>query len=141
MANFIYDKFGQKVGNKEIDLDTDDLKVCLLTSTYTPSNAHEFYAQLTNEVASGNGYTTGGNLLTGVTWTESSGITTLSANDPAWTLATFTARYAVIYDDTASGKPLICLYDFLSDKNVNYGTFTLYFNVNGVMRFRSESGA
>jgi hypothetical protein len=139
MANFIYDKFGTKVGNKEIDLDTDVLKVCLLTNLHSPSASHEFYSELDNEVANGNGYTTGGNTLAGVTWTESAGITTLNANDPTWTTATFAARYAVIYDDTATGKPLICLYDFLSDKNVNYGTFTLYFNVNGVLRFRSES--
>ena len=92
-----------------------------------------------SEVANGNGYTTGGNALVNVTWTESAGISTLDANDPAWTLSTFTARYAVIYDDTASGKPLICLYDFLDDKSVNYGTFTLYFNESGVLRTRTEA--
>jgi hypothetical protein len=138
MANFIYDNFGQKVGNKEIDLDNDVLKVCLLTSTHTPDQTHEFYGDLDNEVV-GDGYTIGGETLTTVSWTTSAGVATSDADDPTWTTATFTARYAVIYDDTVASDPLICLYDFGEDKTVNYGTFTLYFNANGILRFRHET--
>jgi hypothetical protein len=52
--------------NKEIDFDSDTIKAILLTSSYTPDVAHDYKNDLTNEVANGNGYTTGGFTLTGV---------------------------------------------------------------------------
>jgi hypothetical protein len=52
--------------NKEADLDTDALKLQLHTSAYTPDPAHNYQDDLTNEVANGNGYTTGGAALAGV---------------------------------------------------------------------------
>jgi hypothetical protein len=51
-----------KVLNKEVDLNANaNLKLQLHTSTYTPGrNTHDYQDDLTNEVANGNGYTTGG---------------------------------------------------------------------------------
>lgn len=54
-----------KILNKEVDLDTDTLKIMLLTSSYTPDPAHDYQADLTNEVT-GDGYTAGGATLAGV---------------------------------------------------------------------------
>jgi hypothetical protein len=52
--------------NKQIDFDTDVIKCSLHTSTYTPNrDTHRYQSDLTNEVASGNGYTTGGATLAG----------------------------------------------------------------------------
>jgi hypothetical protein len=46
--------------DKQIDWDSDTIKLQLHTSTYTPSDAHDFQNDLTNEVATLNGYTAGG---------------------------------------------------------------------------------
>lgn len=135
MADLIYNAFPLYLGDGTIDLDSDTLKVSLHTSSYTPAATHSVYGDLTNEVANGNGYTTGGETLSTVTWTESSGTATLSAANPTWTSSTFIARYAVVYDDTPSSpaKPLICLFDFSTDQTVSNGTFTLQFNASGIL--------
>ena len=65
-----YGPFIDHLAQKRVDLDTDVLKGILLTSSYTPNlTAHDFQNDLTNEVANGNGYTTGGATLAGVAWT------------------------------------------------------------------------
>jgi hypothetical protein len=138
MADFLYNKLGQKLGNKEIDFDNDDLYMVLLTDSYNPLSSDEFYSDLTGELTTGSGYTAGGQLLTDVLWTELDGIATLTATNPAWSNATFTVRYGVIYDDTATGKPLICLYDFSVDRSPYNGTFTVHHNVDGILRVRVE---
>lgn len=116
-----------------MDLDNDTFKIMLTTSTYTPAATHSVKADVTNEI-SGTGYTAGGATLQNVTWTESSGTVTLDATDVSWTSATFTARYAVIYDDTPTSPldPLVCLIDFGTDKSVTAGTFTIQFHANGI---------
>jgi hypothetical protein len=133
MADLIYNTFPLYLGDGTIDLDSDTLKVSLHTSSYTPDAGHSSYTDLDNEVANGNGYTTGGETLGTVTWNEDSGTATLSAANPSWTTATFIARYAVVYDDTPAGKPLICLFDFSTDQSVSNGTFTLQFNASGIL--------
>lgn len=45
----------------EVDWDSDDLRLTLHTSAYTPDlDAHDYVADLTNELATGGGYTSGG---------------------------------------------------------------------------------
>jgi hypothetical protein len=47
----VYGGFLQSLANKEIDLDTDVLKVMLCTSTYTPNqDTHKYKSSVTNEV-------------------------------------------------------------------------------------------
>ena len=46
MANVIYNSFKSKIMDGSIDLDTDTIKVALVTSSYTPSqDDHEDYAE------------------------------------------------------------------------------------------------
>ena len=138
MANLIYNSFREWMADGTIDLDGDTFKVALLTTSYTPAATHLGYASLTNEVASGNGYTTGGNALDSVTWTKATTTVTLDAANEAWTSATFTAAYAAIYDDTVTtptADPLVCLFDFGGSKTVSAGTFTLQFDAsNGILK-------
>lgn len=105
----LYDTFTEAVADGRIDLDTDTFKVALLTSTYTPSMTHDQYADLTNELSTANGYTSGGATLANVTWAQTSGSAKFDADDVVWTATDsgITARYAVIYDDTATGKELV----------------------------------
>jgi hypothetical protein len=135
MADIIYTSFKRRLGDGTFDMDADTFKCALLTASHTPSAANAVFADLANEV-SGTGYTVGGATLANVTWTTSGTTAVLGADDPSWTAATITARYAVIYKSgTANGlaNPLVCLLDFGSDKGVTGGTFTVNFNVSGIL--------
>ena len=101
---------------KLAQLGTNTLKCALFTSSYTPARTDDSYSSLSGEVASGNGYTTGGVTLTGVTLTEVSGSWELDCDNIVAVTANggdITCRYAVIYDDTDSGKQVVanCLID------------------------------
>jgi hypothetical protein len=56
--------FTGQVLNKEIDWDTDPLRGRLLSSSYTPDVLHDYANDLSGELATANGYTAGGVLLT-----------------------------------------------------------------------------
>ncbi|RUP36252.1 MAG: hypothetical protein EKK60_15495 [Gordonia sp. (in: high G+C Gram-positive bacteria)] len=105
----LYDSVAELIADGTIDLDGDTFKLALLTSSYTPNAAHDEYADLTNELSTANGYTSGGATLGSVTWNRSSGVATFDSADVVWTASSsgITARYAVLYDDTSSGKKLI----------------------------------
>lgn len=125
--------------NKEVDLDTDTVKVALCTSSYTPNqDTHDYYDDLSNEVANGSGYTTGGKTLTSLTVAYDGATNTFSfdAADSSWTSASFTARYAVIYVDTgtASTSPLLAYVNFGADQTVSSGTFTIQWNASGIAK-------
>lgn len=113
----VYDKFKLALGNKLVDLDSDTIKVALFTSSSNAGSAAlatATYAALTNQVANGNGYTTGG-VTVASTYLNAGGTLTFDIADPSWTAAggAITARFAVIYSDTAASKDLIayCLLD------------------------------
>lgn len=64
-----YHQFFNSLAAKEIDVDSDTFKMVLLTNLYTPNlDTHQFYSSVSSyELPDGNGYTTGGNVISGVT--------------------------------------------------------------------------
>lgn len=73
--------------------------------------AHEKYSDLTNEVANGLGYNTGGIALTNVVISRTGNVVKFDCDDAVWTAAggSIAARFAVIYRDATDGtivKPL-----------------------------------
>lgn len=96
----LFNSFREYVADGTIDLDTDTFKVMLTTSSQALSaSGQTVKADLTNEVANANGYTSGGITLTGVTWNRSGGTVTFDSDDPLWTASggSITARYCVLY--------------------------------------------
>lgn len=94
--------------NKD-DININDLvgatvKVALVASTYNPdasSSGHDVWADVSaNQIANGNGYTTGGVTLTGKAAVAVPGGFKFDSNDPSWT-ASGTGipawRFAVMY--------------------------------------------
>jgi len=137
-----YDCFSEAIGDGTIDLDTDTLKVALHTSAYTPNVATDVaQASLGNEVSStSTGYTTGGATLGNITWSQTGGVATLdNTADTVWTAQTngITARYAVIYSETATGNDLIGY--FLLDNTpadvtaTDGNTLTIEWNASGIL--------
>lgn len=108
-----------KMATKQIDWTNDTIKVGLVTSTYTPDvDTHDEWADVSANEASGSGYTAGGKTLSGktLTYDAATNTWTFDASDVLWNGVTVTFRYAVIYDDTVSGKPLLGYIDFTSNQ-------------------------
>lgn len=128
-----YNKFNSFVGNLangQVNLSSDTLKVAL--SNAAPTATESSYASniAGTELASGAGYTTGGTACTSVTDTDTAGTVTLTSASVVFTstgsMGPF--RYAVLYDATAAGTPLISWYDYGSSITPASGeTFTVSF--------------
>lgn len=106
-------------------------KIALVTSSSTISGATDHYSggtnNISNEVASGGNYTTGGTALTNVTPTTSGTTALTDFNpDPTWTTSTITARGALIYNTTSANRAVLVL-DFGTDKSSSSGDFTVVF--------------
>lgn len=138
MASVIYNSAILGLLTGQIDLDTDTLKVMLVTSAYTPNvDTHEFRDDVTGEVT-GTGYTTGGETLTGVTVTVNTATDqiTLNADDVTWEDATITARWAIVYKSlggAASADRLLFAYDFVTDKSSSDSDFVIAWSASGLM--------
>jgi len=135
----LYGQFLKLALNKEIDWDSDLIKVQLHTSSYTPDqDAHDYADDATNEVASGNGYVPGGATLgnKSITYTADGNIIKLDADDVEWPSSTITARTAVVVDAATGGattNPLICYQQSDSDIASSNGTFTVEWNASGIV--------
>jgi hypothetical protein len=100
-----YNKFPEYMGDGSMDMDNDTFNLALFLSTSNCATlTHDDYGDLTNEHANQYGYTTGGQALDSVTWTESSGTITLDSANEVFTASggPITCRFGVIYDDTMS---------------------------------------
>jgi hypothetical protein len=140
MASKLYGQFLSQALNKEIDFDTDTIKVALLTNAYTPDqDAHNYYDDVVANEVSGTGYTAGGNTLANKTnsYNSATNVIVLDADDVTWSSSTITARYAVIYDAspaTNATRPLIGYVDFGSDQSSSNGNFTITWDATGIVR-------
>ena len=111
----------------------DTFKLALYTDQASLGAATTDYAN-TNEVANGNGYSTGGNTLvnTGVGLTSTTAFTDFS--DTSFTSASFTANGCLIYNTQANGgsntTEAVCVVAFGGNKTVSSGTFTIQFPAN-----------
>lgn len=129
----------KSLANKEIDWDTDTIKVMLCTSTYVPDqDTHQYKSSVTNEVT-GTGYTAGGATLSSCTSTYTAGTNTLvlDAADVSWPNSTILARFAVVYDSTPATdatRPLLGYVDFGQDVSTTAGTFSIVWDAAGILQ-------
>ena len=127
----------QSLANKEIDFDSDTVKVMLCASSYTPAqDTHRYKSDVTNEVT-GTGYIAGGATLTAkvVSYDAASNTLKLTADAIVWATSTITARYAVFYISTGTDatSPLLAYWDFGADQSSAAGSFTLTPAAGGIV--------
>ena len=138
MANLIYNSFLRDIQNGSIDLDTDTIKLMLVTSAYTPNiDTHTKRSDVTNEVV-GVGYTAGGVTLAGKTVTQNNTDNTgvFDADNITISTSTITARAGVLYKSrggASSADELIGYLDFGSDIISTAGDFNITFNAAGIL--------
>jgi len=121
-----------------VNLLNDSIKVMLLADTYTPDqDNHKFVSDVQDHEITGEGYTAGGKALLNktLTYDPDNNYTIFDADDVSWTNATITARYAVIYADVGTSKPLIGYIDFGQNKSTENGEFMIIWNPAGIIRF------
>lgn len=134
-----YTSYNQYVHDGTINLNsTGKIMLALVTSSYTFNAAHTVWADASaNEVATGDGYTTGGAALGSLSVNS----TRFDSADVSWTGLTKTFRGGVIYlNDTVNTivKPVIAYILFDStpaDIAMTGGTFTVQWNSSGIITF------
>ena len=83
----------------------------------------------TNEISNsaGSAYSAKGKALTSVTPALDSSTAVCDFANISWTSASFTANGCLIFNDSATGDPAVCVIAFGGDKVVTNGTFTIEF--------------
>jgi len=120
------DSFKVQLLNGAQNFSADTFKIALYTSSATLSNATTAYTT-SNEVATGGGYSAGGNTLTVSTLPTSTGnVAFISFANSSWSNATITAAGALIYNNSKANSAVASL-SFGGDKTSTSGTFTVIF--------------
>ena len=109
-----------------------------LGRSYSASANTVKYADITaatsDELANGNGYTTGGATLATYASGPNNATPTVETGtgawidwtvDPSWPASTFTTSGCFVYDDTHANKLILFIIDFGGDKSVSAGTITI----------------
>jgi hypothetical protein len=126
IAQAMCTSFKEDLFQKEQDLDSDTIKIALYTSSASLGAGTTAYTT-SGEVASGNGYTTGGETLTNPVIGTSGTTAYVDFDNPEWTSASFTTAGALIYNDTTAGNNAIAVLNFGGDFTVTSGTFRIVF--------------
>lgn len=129
MASFNkFNSFIEAMGRKVHNLNTDTLKVVLTNSA--PSASNTVLANIT-QISNGNGYTTGGSVAANNSYSQTSGVGKLVADDVLFTATGSMGpfRYSVLFNDTATNDELIGWWDYGSSITLATGeTFLVDFN-------------
>ena len=135
MASGIYNVAKTQWLKKSVDMVNDSLKCSLLTSSASFTASNTQWSDISANEISGAGYSTGGTALATKTATQdnSGNRGVFDAEDVTWVSASFTARYAAIYDDTTATKYLIALIDFGGDQTVSSGDFKIQWSASGIL--------
>jgi hypothetical protein len=127
----IFNQFKLKQHNgNAIDLDTDAIKVMIVTSAYTPSQAHDFIDDVSANQVSGTNYTAGGTAITGVTLALDGNTAEWIHDDITWAQSASgfsNGRTFIWYKDTgvAASSPLIMYMTEAADFGNVSGPLTL----------------
>ena len=139
MAVFTFvDEYAFNQGKALINLETDTFKAVLSNTAFDDSVVSEL-GDIT-QIGAGNGYTTGGETLTTVTWAETgagTGIWQWTVDDFSWTAAggSLVFQYIIIYSDTSTNDKLVGYWDAGTALTLPNGfVFTMDIGANGVFR-------
>jgi len=130
MANIVPDSFKTDLLKGTFNFDTSGnsgstFKIALYTSLAAFSTSTTQYIT-TNQVANGNGYTTGGNTLTNNGVSISSNVAFVDFADTTWSSASITAVGALIYKSSSNNEAVLVL-DFGGTKTSTNGDFQIVF--------------
>ena len=118
---------------------TDTYRVALFSAATFDATDVNLADVTGTQLGTANGYTSGGQALTGVTVeTVSTNDAAFDANDVVWGAdgGPLTASYAIIYNDTDVDDPLVAFIDFEGAESAGDGTdFIIAWNASGIVTF------
>ena len=133
------------IGEKLINLETDTIKLALITNVVTPTQADATPAWAVgsgvdydaNEVGTGGGYTAGGLTISGPELVRAGAVATFDDDDSNLALAQnaagFTNAYwGILYSDTATGKNAIGYLDLGGPVSEVAGPIAINWNAAGI---------
>jgi hypothetical protein len=137
MPSTLSNHFKYQLLKKQIDMDNDTFKLCLMASGFTfNKDTHATWADVSaSELAAGGyGYTAGGATLANSTVTEDD---TNDKGSVVFDNVTFTASGgsigptpgAIIYDDTTTDDTIVGYIDFTTERTVTDGNNLLIQNI------------
>lgn len=128
----------ERMGNAEINFDTDTFQVVLLSSSSNIAATSDDATAVTGELSTANGYTAGG-VTCNSAWTRSDGTCTFDLTDnPSWTASggDIVARFAAVIDTTPTPDRVVayCTLDNTPADvtTTNGNTLTIQIASNGV---------
>lgn len=120
-----------------IDLDTDDIRVMLVTSSYVVNADHDFVTDITNEL-SGTNYVRKSLANKSVTLDDTNDRSYFDADDVVWTDLgpAGTAAAAVLFKwvTADADSPLLSYHALTPTVITNGGTVTVQWSANGIFR-------
>lgn len=139
-----YDAFLVNVQEKVFNLETDTIKLGLVTATYTPSatdaepcwGAGGSTNTSTNQVTPGGNYTTGGASVANPSVTLTGGAGVFDGDDVSIAQHASNptnARWGILYDDTATNKNCLGYLDLGTTIDLSAGVFSVTWNASGIM--------
>jgi hypothetical protein len=108
----LFNKLTEHLAKGIINLETDTIKLALLTSSWTPDATLDVLGDILvspSPEATGSGYSQGGSALASqtVTLTDSPAKTVFDAADLTFSALTATFRYGILYANKSTGSPAI----------------------------------
>ncbi len=142
MAVTIFDQALEELGLGDWNLDTDTIRLALVTATTTPTaatadprwGAGGTTNFSTNEVTAGGNYTAGGTDITS-TYSQTSGTATFDGADVSWLQNASNptnARWGILYDDTDAENKCIGFVDLGSAFDMTTGDLNINWNASGI---------
>jgi hypothetical protein len=138
MANLIFNGFKQYQADGTINLESDTLKVALFDKNFVPDrDTMDNWGDISASELSGANYVTGGNELTGKTFSHDDandkGI--MDANDVTYTNVTLVdVRWAVVYKvAVGTAAKLIGAWDFGANQNPVTVDLVVKWNAGGLL--------
>lgn len=132
------------------DFENNQIKVAILTSSYTPNiDTHEYWDDVSTNEVSGAGYTTGGKILAGTSLgidvykdTLNDRAVVQDVDDLSWSkLSISNARYLVFYHNTGTaGTSTLLFYLNLGETHtLTSQDFTVLFQLNQLLRLAKKA--
>jgi hypothetical protein len=139
----VFAQFKLDVGLEIHQLETDTIKLGLVTNVVTPTETTSdprwgsggSTNLATNQVTPGGNYSSGGPAIANNTYTLNSATTTFDGDDISILQDASNptnARWGIIYNDTAAGKQAIGFLDLGGDTDLTAGDFSVTFNASGI---------
>ena len=139
----VLDRAVPKLVDGTIDLNSHTFNLVLtdkdqvISKTFAGASTDARYADLTDEVANGAGYTTGGTALANVTLTRTLGVVKFDADDVVFSSLTKTFKYGVLVDITAANDDIVGFVDFddtssATEITVSGTNYTVAWNASGI---------